>query len=80
MRKIRKEDVDLTPLIFALVLLPEKKSRLQFRHCHLTITSAELGESFYPECLEIHNEKSYDFDEMDAEEPGAERYRCENAV
>ena len=60
-----------------LVLLPEKKSRLQCRHCHLTITSAELGDSFCPECFEIHKEKRYDFDEMDAEEPNTARYRCE---
>jgi Zn finger protein HypA/HybF involved in hydrogenase expression len=60
-----------------LVLLPEKKSRLQCRHCHLTITSAELGDSFCPECYEIHDEKRYDFDEMGAEESGPVRYRCE---
>ncbi|MBT8369824.1 MAG: hypothetical protein KJO34_02610 [Deltaproteobacteria bacterium] len=62
---------------YSLVLLPGKKSRLQCRHCQLTITSAELGESFCPECYEIHNEKRYDFDELTAEEQGAVRYRCE---
>jgi hypothetical protein len=60
-----------------LVLLPEMKSRLQCRRCHLTITSAELGDSFCPECYEMHSEKRYDFDEMVAEEPGRARYRCE---
>ena len=60
-----------------LLLLPAKKSRLKCRHCHLTITAAELGDSFCPECYEIHSEKRYDFDEMDAEKPGTARYRCE---
>jgi hypothetical protein len=35
------------------------------------------GDSFCPECYGIHNEKRYDFDEMDAEEHGPARYRCE---
>ena len=60
-----------------LELLPEKKSRLQCRHCHLTITSVELGDNFCPECYEIHNEKRYDFNELGAEKFGPARYRCE---
>ena len=61
-----------------LVLLPEKKGRLRCRHCHLTITSGELGDSYCPECYETHSEKRYDFDEIDGEESGPARYRCED--
>jgi len=60
-----------------LVLLPEKESRLKCRHCDLTITSAELGDSFCPECFEMHNERRYDFDKIDAAESGPARYRCD---
>ena len=60
-----------------LVLLPEKKNRLQCRHCHLTITAAELGDGYCPECFETHNEKRYDFEELKAEGSGPARYRCE---
>ena len=60
-----------------LELLPAKESRLQCRHCHLTITSAELGEGFCPECYESHGEKRYDFDEVAAQKSSKVRYRCE---
>jgi Zn finger protein HypA/HybF involved in hydrogenase expression len=60
-----------------LELLPEKKSRLRCRHCHLTITAAELGGSYCPECFEIHSQKRYDFDKIKTKESGPARYRCE---
>jgi hypothetical protein len=62
---------------YTLVLLPQKKSRLQCRHCHLTITPAELREGYCPECYEVHGDRRYDFDEIDAEASGPAKYRCE---
>ena len=60
-----------------LDLLPEKKSRMQCRHCHLTIKADELGQGYCPECFEIHGKKRYDFEEIEAVKTGIARYRCE---
>jgi hypothetical protein len=60
-----------------LVLLPDEKDRLQCRHCHLTIKADELGDEYCPECFEIHDEKRYDFEKVEAAETATTRYRCE---
>ncbi len=61
----------------SLVLLPGQKNRLRCRHCHLTIEKNELGDSYCPECFEIHREKRYDFEEHQALERERTRYKCE---
>jgi hypothetical protein len=43
----------------------------------LTIKADELGESYCPECFEIHGRKRYDFEEIVVAETGVTRYRCE---
>ena len=60
-----------------LVQLPEKKNMLRCRHCHLTINADELRGGYCPECFEIDGRKRYDFDEIEAEDKGKVRYRCE---
>ncbi len=60
-----------------LTLLPEEASRLLCRVCHLTIKADELGDGFCPECFEMHGKKQYDFEEVEAEQTGIARYRCE---
>jgi len=60
-----------------LELLPEEKNRLRCRHCHLTIKADDLGESYCPECFEMHGKKRYDFEEIEAVKTGTARYRCE---
>ena len=61
-----------------LLLLAEKKSRLRCRHCHLTISAAELGGGHCPECYERDGSKRHDFDETAETETGSVRYRCED--
>lgn len=60
-----------------LVLLPREKQRLQCRHCHLTIDAEELGDAYCPECFEVHDEKRYDFERVEATGAELTRYRCE---
>ncbi len=60
-----------------LALLRDKKNRLRCRHCHLTITADDLGEGYCPECFEIQGNKLSDFEKLEAEETGINRYRCE---
>ncbi len=60
-----------------LALLPEKKSRLRCRHCHLTIKTDDLGDSYCPECFEMNGKKRYDFDQLEETEQGLTTYRCE---
>ena len=60
-----------------LVLLPDTGNRLRCRHCHLTITSEELGDGYCPECYEIYGRKQYDFETVADGNPGITRYRCE---
>ncbi|MBI2999797.1 MAG: hypothetical protein HYY46_15315 [Deltaproteobacteria bacterium] len=62
----------------SLELLPEKKTTLRCRHCHLTITGEELGDGFCPECFETSGSKRYEFEEMETPESGIARYRCED--
>lgn len=61
-----------------LVLLPEQKTMLQCRHCHLKITADELKGGYCPECFEVDGRKRYDFEELEAERKEKVRYRCED--
>jgi len=54
------------------------QNRLRCRHCHLTITSEELGNNYCPECFESTGKKHYDFDEIQEPEIQKTRYRCES--
>ncbi len=60
-----------------LTLLPEQKKRLRCRQCHLTIKADELGESYCPECFEMHGKKHYDFEELVESSTEITLYRCE---
>lgn len=60
-----------------LELLPERKTTLRCRHCHLTINGEELGDGFCPECFDTSGSKRYDFEQMAIAESGGARYRCE---
>jgi Fe-S-cluster-containing dehydrogenase component len=60
-----------------LELLPERKTTLRCRFCHLTLSGEELGEGFCPECFETSGSKRYEFEELVAAETNVARYRCE---
>ena len=60
-----------------LELLPERKTTLRCRHCHLTISGEELGDGFCPECFEASGTKRYEFEQLAATEGGGARYLCE---
>ena len=61
-----------------LVLLEEIPNRLRCKHCHLTISRKELGDSYCPECFEADGKRRYDFEEVASETQGQTRYRCED--
>ena len=56
-----------------LVLLRERKNRLQCRHGHLTIDANELTSRYCLECFEGNGKKQYDVDEVT---DNIVRYRC----
>ena len=60
-----------------LVLLPPQKARVRCRHCHLTITAADLSGRYCLECFETTHTKRYDFDEVRLADSGRVSYRCE---
>jgi len=60
-----------------LVLVRETYARLRCRHCHLTITAADLPGRYCPECFETAHTKRYDFDEVVPVDSGRVCYRCE---
>jgi predicted RNA-binding Zn-ribbon protein involved in translation (DUF1610 family) len=60
-----------------LELLPERKTTLRCRHCHLTLSAEELGAGFCPECFDASGSKRYEFEEISASEASGARYRCE---
>jgi hypothetical protein len=60
-----------------LELLPERKTTLRCRYCHLTISSEELGDGFCPECFDARGNKRYEFEQIAASEAAGARYRCE---
>jgi len=60
-----------------LTLMPPAEPRLRCQHCHLTISSSELGSSYCPECLEVHKVRRQDFEEVSNPAANCTRYRCE---
>ncbi|MGB7951892.1 MAG: hypothetical protein WCH75_29755 [Candidatus Binatia bacterium] len=61
----------------SLELLPERKTTLRCRHCHLTLNGEELGDGFCPECFDATGSKRYEFEQIATTE-GSARYRCED--
>jgi predicted RNA-binding Zn-ribbon protein involved in translation (DUF1610 family) len=61
----------------SLELLPERKSSVRCRHCHLTLSAEELGDGYCPECFDRDGTKNYQFETLDSETK-AVRYRCED--
>jgi len=60
-----------------LELLPERKSTLRCRRCHLTIAAEELGDSYCPECFDRGSAKNYEFETVANSAVNVVRYRCE---
>lgn len=61
----------------ALELLPERKTTVRCRHCHLTLAGEELADGFCPECFANSGARRYDFDEVETAGSVRTRYRCE---
>jgi len=60
-----------------LELIPERKSTLRCRRCHLTISAEELGDGYCPECFDSTGAKQYDFESVENTARNLVRYRCE---
>ncbi len=60
-----------------LVLVTRQGKKLCCRHCRLTIDEKELGEGYCPECQEVYRVQRRDFEEVEPEDNGTVRYRCE---
>ncbi len=61
-----------------LLLLAARPDKLRCRHCHLTLTADELGNSHCPECFEATGKRRYAFEPVAAPVDQAARYRCED--
>ncbi|MBN2105810.1 MAG: hypothetical protein JW832_00180 [Deltaproteobacteria bacterium] len=61
-----------------LTLVPPPGAKLRCRHCHLTISEAELGDGCCPECFETSKERRRDFEKVIPAEAPAARYCCES--
>jgi predicted RNA-binding Zn-ribbon protein involved in translation (DUF1610 family) len=61
----------------ALELIPERKSTVRCKHCHLTLSADELGDGYCPECFDGSGEKRYDFEALSNPGGNVVRYRCE---
>jgi predicted RNA-binding Zn-ribbon protein involved in translation (DUF1610 family) len=61
----------------ALELIPERKSTVRCKHCHLTLSVDELGDGYCPECFDGSGEKRYDFEALSNPGGNVVRYRCE---
>ena len=61
----------------ALELIPERKSTLRCKHCHLTMPADELGDGYCPECFDSSGAKRYDFESLSNTSGNVVRYRCE---
>ena len=59
-----------------LELLPERKSTVRCKNCHLTISADDLGDGYCPECFDAAGVKRYDFESV-ASGASVTRYRCE---
>ena len=60
-----------------LELIAERKSTVRCKHCHLTMSADELGDSYCPECFDGMGAKRYDFEVVSAADGKVVRYRCE---
>ncbi len=60
-----------------LELIPERKSRVRCKRCHLTLSADELGEGYCPECFGGTGAKHYDFESVVTPGHNGARYRCE---
>jgi hypothetical protein len=69
--------MDSCPHRHLLVLLPERRS-LRCRHCHLKLRPEELVDGCCPECLEVSDARRRDFEEIEPDDSGPVRYRCED--
>lgn len=62
-----------------LLLLPDQApDLLRCRQCHLTISQAELGRGYCPECLEARGKRHADFERVQPQQACSVRYRCED--
>lgn len=69
--------MDSCPHRRLLVLPPERRS-LRCQHCHLRLKPEELTGGCCPECLETSGVRRRDFEEIEPDESGPARYRCED--
>lgn len=59
-------------------LVERPQDRARCRVCHLTITTAELGNGHCPECYEVSGTKRFDFETVADEPTGPQQLRCED--
>jgi Zn finger protein HypA/HybF involved in hydrogenase expression len=60
-----------------LELIPERKSTVRCKRCHLTMAADDLGDGYCPECFDSSGVKYYDFESVSASTSNVVRYRCE---
>ena len=60
-----------------LELIPERKSTVRCKHCHLTMSADELDDGYCPECFDGSGAKRYDFESISNASGNVVRYRCE---
>ena len=61
----------------SLVLLIPQDKKLRCRHCDLTIDEQELADGYCPECYEVYGVKRRDFEQLEPQDNGKARYKCE---
>ena len=61
----------------SLELIPERKSTVRCKRCHLTMSADELGDGYCPECFDSSGAKHYDFETVSTTASNVVRYRCE---
>lgn len=60
------------------LVLARVEVKRRCRRCHLSLSTAELADSFCPECFEENGERNYDFEEVENESEGKPQYFCED--
>lgn len=60
-----------------LELIPERKSTVRCKRCHLTMSADDLGDGYCPECFDSTGVKHYDFESLSTAGANVVRYRCE---
>jgi len=60
-----------------LELIPERKSTVRCKRCHLTMSADELGDGYCPECFDSTGVKHFDFESLASSSGNVVRYRCE---